>query len=231
MTSELVAAALGAVVSGALALAVPSVTGRVPEPEEPAEDKEPYAAIAALPGLAWKSAVAAALLGALVGWAVGLGWPLLHLLPLVALGVALAVIDWRTRLLPTKLIMPAYVVVVVSLLVGWVATRDTGDLVRAGLGFLVAGGFFFVLWFVYPAGLGYGDVRLSGVLGLALGQLGWAELLFGIWAGFLLGGVVGVLLVALRLVDRRSNPFGPWMLLGAVVGIVWGTDVATALYG
>jgi leader peptidase (prepilin peptidase)/N-methyltransferase len=227
------AAGLGAVVSGVLALAVPTVVARVPEPEagDPDDPTETYAAIAALPGLAWKSAVAAALLGAAVGAAVGLDWPLLHLLPLVALGVALAVVDWRTRLLPTRLIAPAYVLVVASLLVGWFATGDTGDLVRAGLGWLLAGGFFLLLWFVYPAGLGYGDVRLSGVLGLALGQLGWAELVFGVWAGFLLGGVVGLLLVALRLVDRRNNPFGPWMLLGALLGIVWGPDVASALYG
>ena len=69
--------------------------------------------------------------------------------------------------------------------------RDRHDLARAALGWLVYGGMFFVLWFVYPRGLGYGDVRLSGVLGLALGWVGWAELVVGIWVGLLLGGVLG----------------------------------------
>ena len=80
---------------------------------------------------------------------------------------------------------------------------------------------FFVLWFVYPRGLGYGDVRLSGVLGLALGWVGWAELLLGIWDGLLLGGVVGGLL-ALRDPAQRPIPFGPFMLLGALAAVAVG---------
>ncbi len=73
-----------------------------------------------------------------------------------------------------------------------------------------------MLWFVYPRGMGYGDVRLSGVLGIALGlpRLG-AQLVLGIYAGFLLGGVGGLLLSLLRLVDRKAYPFGPFMLAGA----------------
>jgi leader peptidase (prepilin peptidase)/N-methyltransferase len=110
-----------------------------------------------------------------------------------------------------------------------VATVSSGDLdalLRAGLGWLAAGGTFFVLWFVYPKGMGYGDVRLAGLLGIALGYLGWAELLVGVYAGFVLGGVGGLLLAALRLVDRRSYPFGPFMLVGALLGVLLGPVVA-----
>ena len=57
-----------------------------------------------------------------------------------------------------------------------------------------------------PARLGYGDVRLSGVLGIALGYLGWGPLLVGVYAGFLLGGVGGGLLSVLRVVDRKAYP-------------------------
>ena len=63
--------------------------------------------------------------------------------------------------------------------------------------------------------MGFGDVRLSGVLGIALGQLGWGPLIVGVYSGFLLGGVIGGLLSALRLVDRKGYPFGPFMLVGA----------------
>src|SRR4051812_33790926 len=75
-------------------------------PEEPApapeEPKEPYADIAALPGLAWKCSLATAVVGAVLGWSVGLETSLPFLAYLAPVGVALSVVDWRTRLLPTK---------------------------------------------------------------------------------------------------------------------------------
>ena len=92
---------------------------------------------------------------------------------------------------------------------------------------MVYGGFFFVLWFVYPPGLGFGDVRLAGVLGIALGNLGWEALLLGIWTGSLLVGVLGLVLVRLGVVDRATTPFGPFMLLGALVGVLLGPALLT----
>ena len=68
------------------------------------------------------------------------------------------------------------------------------------------------MWVVYPRGLGYGDVRLSGLLGLALGYLGWGEVLVGMYAGFLLGGIIGGVLALAKVVDRKRYPFGPFML-------------------
>jgi leader peptidase (prepilin peptidase)/N-methyltransferase len=226
-----VAGVLAAVVCGLGGLLVPALIRRIPEPDEPPEDKEPYAAIAALPGLVWKAAVAAAVAGALVGAAIGLSWPLAFLLPLVPVGVALALVDWRTRLLPTRVIAPTYVALVPVVVLVGLLDGDTAALVRAGVGWLLAGGFFVVLWLVHPGGLGYGDVRLSGILGIVLGYLGWSELFWGLWAGFLLGGVGGLVLARLGLVDRRANPFGPWMLIGAVVGILWGAAAGAAVFG
>ena len=194
-----------------------------PPPEEP---KELYADIAAAPGLRWRAAAWTAVVAGLVGARVGWHPALALALYLAPVGVALAVIDWRTRLLPTKVIAPSYVVVVVLAVLAAVLDGDRHALVTAALGWLVAGGTFFVLWFVYPRGMGYGDVRLSGVLGIALGYLGWPELLTGVYAGFLLGGVGGLLLSLLRLVDRKAYPFGPFMLVGAVVGVLAGPYVA-----
>lgn len=196
---------------------------RVAEVEEP---KERYDAIAAVPGLAWKSAVASALTSGLVGAAVGWEPILLLWAYLVPVGVALAIVDWRTRLLPTKVIAPSYAVLVALTVLAAVLTGDWDSLIRAGWGWLVAGGTFFVLWFIYPRGMGYGDVRLSGLLGIALGYLGWGELLTGVYAGFLLGGIGGLLLSVLRIVDRKAYPFGPFMLVGALVGVVAGPGVA-----
>ena len=224
-------AVVGGVLCGLAGLLVPRVIAWVPEPDEPAADKEPYVTIAARPGLAVAAGAAALLAGGLIGWELGWAWPLVHLLPLVPLGVALAVIDWRTLLLPTKLIRPAYVLVVAGVLLGWLATRDTDDLVRAGWGLLVSFGLFWLMWRIYSRGMGYGDVRLSGVLGIALGQLGWGELIVGVYAGFVLGGVIGTVLSMSKIVDRKGYPFGPFMLVGALVGILWGEPVLRALVG
>ncbi|HEX5771448.1 MAG TPA: A24 family peptidase [Nocardioidaceae bacterium] len=190
------------------------------------EPKERYDAIAALPGLAWKSAVASGVTSGLVGAVVGWGPILLLWAYLVPVGVALAIVDWRTRLLPTKVIAPSYVVLVVLTVLAAVLAGDWDSLIRAGWGWLVAGGTFFVLWFIYPRGMGYGDVRLSGLLGIALGYLGWGELLTGVYAGFLIGGIGGLLLSVLRIVDRKAYPFGPFMLVGALVGVLAGPGVA-----
>jgi leader peptidase (prepilin peptidase)/N-methyltransferase len=237
-------ATFGALVSAATGVLVPRVIERVPEPEpdpgaeqgqaevgprfeggetEPEEPaKETYAAIADTPGLLWKAIVASLVVGGLVGLALGWSWALLVWLPLVPVGIALAVIDWRTRLLPTWLIARTYVGVVVLALLAALATQDWQDLVRAGIGWAGAGLLYFVLWYVYPRGLGYGDVRLSGILGIALGYVGTAELVVGVYAGFLLGGVGGALLSVLRIVHRKNVPFGPFMLVGALGGLLFG---------
>lgn len=221
----------------------PALIARIPEPadeEEPEQDgapdrrslpaappKEPYAAIAALPGLAQRTAAASALVGAVLGASVGWSWDLLYLLPLAPIGVALTVVDWRTTLLPTRVIAPTYVLTVVTVLLAAAATGDRDVAVHALIGWAVMGGIFFALWFIYPRGLGYGDVRLSGVLGLALGALGWGELATGIYGAFLIGGFGGALLSALRIVDRKRFPFGPFMLVAALLAVAvgpWVTD-------
>jgi leader peptidase (prepilin peptidase)/N-methyltransferase len=71
--------------------------------------------------------------------------------------------------------------------------------------------------------MGFGDVKLAGVLGLVLGWLGWGELVVGGFLGFLLGAVLGgVLMVARRAGRKTKIPFGPFMLLGALLAILWG---------
>ena len=67
------------------------------------------------------------------------------------------------------------------------------------------------------------------LLGIALGWVGWGPVLVGVYAGFLLGGVLGGLLSVLRIVERKGFPFGPFMLLGALVGLLWGEPLWSAL--
>lgn len=256
LVAHLDTAALAAVVGGLSGLLVPRIIERVPEPDpepvdaiddgitagsegadpaprfeggetEPVEPpKERYVAIADRPGLRWRCVVAGGAVGALVGLGLGWSWSLVAWLALVPCAMALAVIDWRTRLLPTWLIARVYVGLVLLLVVTTLVTQDWQDLIRAGVGWLGAGLLFFVLWYIHPRGLGYGDVRLSGILGLALGYVGTSELVVGIYAAFLLGGVGGGLLALLRVVERKGVPFGPFMLVGALVGLLAGDWLA-----
>jgi leader peptidase (prepilin peptidase) / N-methyltransferase len=220
------AVALGAVACGAAGLLVPVFIARIPEPEpDPEHPKLSYAVVAATPWLPAAATAGCLAAGGLVGAAVGLAWPLLFLLPLVPVGVALAVVDLRTRLLPTVVVWPTLGMTAVLAVLSGILEGDRDALVRAGLGAVLVFALFFVLWWIHPAGMGYGDVRLSAVLGLALGYLGWPELAIGIYGGFLAFSVPGLLLALLRrdrAVLRAAYPFGPFLLAGALAGVVLG---------
>jgi leader peptidase (prepilin peptidase)/N-methyltransferase len=152
---------------------------------------------------------------------------LVAFLYLGAIGVALALIDLDVKRLPNVIVLPSYLVAGALLTVAAVVGDDWDALLRAGVGMATLYGFYFLLALVYPAGMGFGDVKLAGVLGLYLGWLGWAELVCGGFLGFLFGGVVGGVLMAARRAGRKSMiPFGPFMLAGALVAILWGGALA-----
>lgn len=235
-----VAVALVALVCALLGALVPWAVARLPEPApQPAEEqdearraegpKEPYREIAAAPRLAGRCALAAGLVGGLVAWVVGPDPVLVGLALLVPVGVLLAVVDWRTRLLPRVVVLPATGVLLLLAVIDALVGGDAGDLVRGMIGLVVARSFYWVLWFVRSAGMGFGDVRLAALLGLALGQLGWAELAVGGYAGFLVFAVPGLLLAVVRrdrTLLKRAYPFGPFMLVGALLGVLLGDPVA-----
>ena len=144
-----------------------------------------------------------------------------------AIGVALALIDLDVKRLPNAIVLPSYGVAAILLGAAAIAQHDAGAYVRAVLGMVALFGFYFLLVFIYPAGMGFGDVKLAGVLGIYLGWLGWAEVITGGFLGFLFGGAVGVGLMMLRRAGRKSQiPFGPFMLAGALVAILAGGALA-----
>lgn len=238
------AAFLAAAVAGLGGLLVPMLIARVPEPEpapEPESDaavdeppKTLYADIAARPGLGWRSAVVAAVCGALLGTSTGLDWPLVWLVPLTPVAVALSVIDWHTRLLPRRIVVPATLAAIALVVVVGLATGEREALVRALLGMVVARSFFWVLWFLRSAGMGFGDVRLAAPVGLVLGWVGWGALAIGLWVGFISFAVPAAGLALVRRdrgVLKQSFPFGPFMVVGALVGLVWGTALSERIWG
>ncbi|KQT94528.1 hypothetical protein ASG49_06615 [Marmoricola sp. Leaf446] len=197
-------------------------------PLGPPPPKEPYAAIAALPGLRLGLVLACALVGAMFGAALGWTGALLYLVPLVPVGAVLLVVDWRTTLLPTRVLHPTYAGLAVLLPLAALLDGDWGGLLRAGGGWLVVGGWFWVFWAVLHA-WGFGDVRLARVLGPALGYLGWSHALVGLGLMVFLGGIGGVVLSLLRRSLRRRYPYGPFMLVGAAVAVVAAPVIAAGL--
>ena len=158
---------------------------------------------------------------------IGLEPELPAFLYLAAIGVALWMIDIDVRRLPDPIVLPSYVVGTVLLAVAAAVSQEWEPLVRALIGMAALYAFYFVLALIYPAGMGFGDVKLAGVLGLYLAWLGWAELVVGAFLGFMLGGVVGILLMLTRRAGRKSQlPFGPYMLAGAFLSILWGGALA-----
>lgn len=152
---------------------------------------------------------------------------LVALLYLAAISLALAIIDIETHRLPNVIVLPGYAVGAVLLGTAALLQGDLMGLGRmaAGAGILFA--FYFVLAIISPRGMGMGDVKLAGVLGLFLGSLGWGQLAVGAGAAFVLGGLFSIILLITKRAGRKSGiPFGPWMLLGAWVGVFAGQAIA-----
>jgi leader peptidase (prepilin peptidase)/N-methyltransferase len=151
------------------------------------------------------------------------------LLAFTALGIALSAIDLATRRLPDVLVLPAYPVLALLLAAACAVRSDWPALLRMVLGALALFGFFFALALVSPRAMGFGDVKLAGVLGLVLGYFSWWTLVVGAFAGFVLGAVVGMGLMATGSAGRKTAiPFGPFMVGGALLAL-WLADPAAGL--
>ena len=152
------------------------------------------------------------------------------------MAVRLTVIDVRHHLLPDRIVFPSYAIAGV-LLLGAAAsllrpggqdvagTADAGVFGVPGLRVLAGGAalwlFYFLLHAVYPPGMGFGDVKLAGVLGMYLGFLGWGHVMAGTFAAFVLGGLWSLGLLAARRGNLQSAiPFGPFMLAGTLAAMV-----------
>lgn len=140
-----------------------------------------------------------------------------------ASSIALAAIDFDVRRLPDPIVWTTLAALVLFFAAAAAIRGEFASIVTALLGGLAMLVFYVLLIIVTPRGIGMGDVKLSATLGVATGWIGWSAVGMGWFAGFLIGGIVGVGLILARRAGRRSAiPFGPWMLAGAWVGIVAG---------
>lgn len=149
-----------------------------------------------------------------------------------AIAIALSLIDLDVHRLPNVLVLPSYGVALVLFSAASIATGSATPLVVALIGGALLALAYLAMAVVYPGGMGFGDVKLAGVVGLYLGWLGWDALAVGSLAAFVLGGLFGVGLLLARRARRSTGiPFGPWMLTGAWVGIIFGRRLATLYLG
>lgn len=146
-----------------------------------------------------------------------------------AIGIALTVIDLDVMRLPNAIVYPTYVVLTALLTFASLIEGSTEPLARAAIGATALFAFYFVLVIINPVGMGFGDVKLAGVIGAVLGYLSYPALVIGAFAAFVIGGLIGAALILLRHASRKTAiPFGPSMVAGALIAILASAPLADA---
>jgi leader peptidase (prepilin peptidase)/N-methyltransferase len=148
--------------------------------------------------------------------------------PFLGLMLAVAVIDARFRIVPNRIVYPALLLFAAAIVVGDLAVARV-DAPRAALGMLAYSLPLFLMALAVPHGMGMGDVKLVGLIGLVLGSLGLAYVAVAAGVGILAGGLGAIFaVVALRYGRKAQMPFGPFLAGGAVVAALAGSQIATA---
>lgn len=140
--------------------------------------------------------------------------------------IAISLIDLEHFIVPNRIVYPT-LFLMAPLLVGAAVVEDDWSSLRgAVLGGLLGFGILFAIHLVSPRGMGFGDVRLAGLLGVALGWLDLGHVLLGLFLGFLTASVISLTLIGLKVRSRKDRiPFGPFLALGAVLAILVGRPI------
>lgn len=177
------------------------------------------------------------LLGGLAALTVVLGgvwhayplWMLPDLLFFAWLSIVVAFIDFDFHKILNVIIYPSVVATILLLVLASWGTGSWSALGRAAIAGVVLSLFYLLLGFLWPGGMGMGDVKLAVLIGLNLGWLGWQQVIVGGFAAFIIGGAISVILLATKRVTIHGGiPFGPSMVIGAWVGILFGMPIAQA---
>jgi len=145
--------------------------------------------------------------------------------------VVMSAVDLERQIIPNRLVYFTLAVLVPLFVVSSAVDDRWGSLARAAIA--AAAGFvaFLAVHLAVPRGMGFGDVRLAGVVGLATGWLGLGHTFVAFFAAFVLGALLGVVAMAVSGAGRKTRiPFGPFLAAGAVVAVLWGSPLAHALF-
>ena len=140
--------------------------------------------------------------------------------------LAISMIDLEHYIIPNRIVYPLGFLSLPLLALGAGIDGHWWWLARALIGAGCAFAALFAIHIVSPRGMGFGDVRLSFLLGLFLGYLGAAEVMAGLFLGFAYGAVIGIVLMATGKRGRRQHiPFGPFLAAGAITIVLVGTPI------
>jgi leader peptidase (prepilin peptidase)/N-methyltransferase len=145
--------------------------------------------------------------------------------------VVVSTTDLTHGLIPRRLVYPGLAAVSGLLVVVAAVDDQWHRLATAGIGAVAAFAVLFVIWWLAPRGIGFGDVRLSALVGLATGWIGLLDVYVAVLSGFILGLLGGVATTLLRGTGRRTRiPFAPALAAGAIVGVLWGAPIVQAVF-
>lgn len=150
----------------------------------------------------------------------GTSWVLIPFLFFFSVLLVQSVIDLELYLLLDRITFPALAVSIPMIVAVSLLVHDPRAILGAAIGSVAYFGFLFVPWFIYPRGMGFGDVKLALLMGMYLGWINPILPLFAVLAASILGSVVGIALLVVRRGKSRGYPFGPWLTLGCVVTIL-----------
>ncbi|NYG22128.1 leader peptidase (prepilin peptidase)/N-methyltransferase [Agromyces hippuratus] len=167
------------------------------------------------------AAITTAVVFGVLAWRFGLSWTLPALLAFAACATVLSIVDLAEKRLPNAVVFPALGAVAVLLVPATWATGIWMSLVWALVGSAAMFAVYFVLALISPSSMGMGDVKLALVIGLLLGWFGMSAWLVGLLAAFVVGGVIAIVALVLKRVTLRGSiPFGPSMLVGALIAVL-----------
>jgi len=135
--------------------------------------------------------------------------------------IALAIYDFKWMLLPNKMLLPAALIAILQIITHSYLDQAWAPILNSPAAAAAAGGFFYLLFGVSGGKwMGGGDVKLALVLGLILGL---KNTLIGLLIGFNIAAIVSVVLIASKKMSRKDLiPFGPFLILGAIIAMLWG---------
>lgn len=163
----------------------------------------------------------AAVFAGLMVWAFGIDWVLASTVPLAVLLAVITVIDLRELRIPNKLTRPGTLLAIPLLALSLLSDWSDLSLLRALIAGLALGAVYFMIFFIYPPGMGLGDVKLAPILGAQLGLFGWIAVVRAVLLAHLIAGPVAILLMIFGRARRGTGfPFGPFLVAGTLIALV-----------
>ncbi len=151
---------------------------------------------------------------------------------LAAALVTVSAVDLTRMIIPDRVVFPALGAVAALLVAAAIHGHQWHRLEEAAIGAAASFAGFAAIHLAYPAGMGFGDVKLSLLIGLFLGWIRLAVVPIGFFIAFAVATVVSVVLIILGKGGRKTKiPFGPFMAVGAMGAVQWGVPIARAWLG